>query len=74
MGQMAHEVVGAELVLGVLAVLLEVGFPARELRPPGEEKPALPSILAMAAQSKIMLALSSTGIMSASFVELSPPP
>ena len=34
MGQVAHEVVGAELVLGVLAVLLEVGLPPRQLRPP----------------------------------------
>ena len=34
MSEMAHEVVGAELILGVSAISLEVRFPARQLRPP----------------------------------------
>ena len=42
MRQMAHEIVGAELVLGVSAVSLEIGFPAGQLRPPepGERRVA----------------------------------
>ena len=72
--QVTHEVVGTKLVLGVPAVFFKVRFPLSQLRPPSGEKSALPSILAMVAQSKIIFALSSTGIRSASFRESSPPP
>ena len=73
--QMAHEVVGAELVLGVSAVIARDRLPSESTAATrASANEALPSILAIAAQSKIRLPLSSTGIMSASFVDDSPPP